>query len=62
MAARGGVLSLGVPVSGQLREIAMEAGRIGRAVRREGDGDLLSIDCGATLDGWTADAASEALP
>jgi methionyl aminopeptidase len=21
------------------------------------DGDLLSIDCGATLDGWTADAA-----
>jgi methionyl aminopeptidase len=25
--------------------------------RRLKDGDLLSIDCGATLDGWTADAA-----
>ena len=25
--------------------------------RRLRDGDLLSIDCGATLDGWTADAA-----
>jgi methionyl aminopeptidase len=24
---------------------------------RLADGDLLSIDCGATLDGWTADAA-----
>ncbi len=25
--------------------------------RRLSDGDLLSVDCGATLDGWTADAA-----
>jgi len=25
--------------------------------RRLADGDLLSIDCGATLDGWTGDAA-----
>jgi methionyl aminopeptidase len=25
--------------------------------RRLADGDLVSIDCGATLDGWTADAA-----
>src|ERR1700733_11958769 len=24
---------------------------------RLADGDLLSIDCGATLDGWTGDAA-----
>src|ERR1700749_1255297 len=24
---------------------------------RLADGDLLSVDCGATLDGWTADAA-----
>ncbi len=24
---------------------------------RLGDGDLLSVDCGATLDGWTGDAA-----
>jgi methionyl aminopeptidase len=26
-------------------------------IRRLQDGDLLSIDCGATLDGWTGDAA-----
>jgi methionyl aminopeptidase len=26
--------------------------------RRLADGDLVSIDCGATLDGWTADAAT----
>src|SRR5580693_1461005 len=25
--------------------------------RRLADGDLLSVDCGATLDGWTGDAA-----
>ena len=26
--------------------------------RRLADGDLLSVDCGATLDGWAADAAT----